>query len=192
MEVASEPLDSSLSFSPINLGLVSRACITRLVCLTSGKPCSGGCVRVHVCGCVVLCVHAVDMNTRRLRDTLLCCWTLETHSASTERSSKETCHAALTTTALSHGHKHTLTEPNTKKHTLSPTHTYSIQTHIGSNPHHTHASSFLGVPLAAITQHASTNRVGTNRIFNLATSQHLRKLDMASPPVFWCVRLVSL
>lgn len=79
LEVASEPRDRSLSFRPINLEFVIRACITRLVCLTSGKPCSGGCVRVHVCGCVVLCVHAVDMNTRRLRDTLLCCWAPETH-----------------------------------------------------------------------------------------------------------------
>lgn len=46
LKVASEPLDSYANFSPINLELVSRDCITRLVCLTSGQH--GVCVFVCV------------------------------------------------------------------------------------------------------------------------------------------------
>ncbi len=37
LQVASEPLDSYVNFSPINLELVSRDYVTRLVCLTSGQ-----------------------------------------------------------------------------------------------------------------------------------------------------------
>lgn len=127
-----KPRDSSLSFSPINLEFVIRACITRLVCLTSGKPRSGGCV--HVCGCVVLCVHAVDMNTRRLRDTLLCLLdSRDTQCLNREKfqrdMSRRTDHYCPLTRPQTHTNIHSLNQTPKNIHFLSHTHIQYTNTH---------------------------------------------------------------
>lgn len=68
LKVASEPLDSFVNFSPINLKLVSRDCITRLVCLTSGHLRVCACMRVCVCVCVSVCVCVTDSQSKSRDD----------------------------------------------------------------------------------------------------------------------------